>query len=117
MISAITRFELKYHLKQPLFYILAALFFILTFFAVTSDTVQIGGAVVLAAGLFERRDASIARNGVDAQARIHQQRLDVLNELRLARPMRGWISCAFHYPAPPENRVCLLTSFDASSTR
>jgi ABC-2 type transport system permease protein len=45
MISAITRFELKYHLKQPLFYILALLFFILTFFAVTSDAVQIGGAI------------------------------------------------------------------------
>ena len=45
MISAISRFELRYHLKQPLFYILTALFFILTFFAVTSDAVIIGGAV------------------------------------------------------------------------
>jgi ABC-type transport system involved in multi-copper enzyme maturation permease subunit len=45
MIRAITAFELRYHLKQPLFYILTALFFILTFFAVTSDAVQIGGAV------------------------------------------------------------------------
>src|SRR5690349_16812969 len=45
MTWAITKFELRYHLKQPLFYILTALFFILTFFAVTSDAVQIGGAV------------------------------------------------------------------------
>jgi ABC-2 type transport system permease protein len=45
MLSAITRFELRYHLKQPLFYILTLLFFFLTFGAVTSDAVQIGGAV------------------------------------------------------------------------
>ena len=45
MISAITRFELRYHLKQPLFYILTLLFFILSFTAVTTDAVQIGGAV------------------------------------------------------------------------
>jgi ABC-type transport system involved in multi-copper enzyme maturation permease subunit len=45
MINAITRFELRYQLKQPLFYILTALFFLLTFSAVTSDAVIIGGAV------------------------------------------------------------------------
>ncbi|HXI14428.1 MAG TPA: ABC transporter permease [Thermoanaerobaculia bacterium] len=45
MIGAIARFELRYHLRQPLFWILTALYFILTFFAVTSDAVQIGGAV------------------------------------------------------------------------
>lgn len=45
MINAITRFELRYHLRQPLFYILTALFFLLTFSAVTSDAVVIGGAV------------------------------------------------------------------------
>ena len=45
MFSAISRFELKYHLKQPLFYILTLMFFIITFAAVSSDAVQIGGAV------------------------------------------------------------------------
>ncbi|HXI13676.1 MAG TPA: ABC transporter permease subunit [Thermoanaerobaculia bacterium] len=45
MIGAIARFEMRYHLRQPLFYILTVLYFILTFFAVTSDAVQIGGAV------------------------------------------------------------------------
>ncbi|HEX9984550.1 MAG TPA: M1 family aminopeptidase [Thermoanaerobaculia bacterium] len=42
---AIFKFELRYHLKQPLFYILALIYFLLTFGAVTSDVVQIGGAV------------------------------------------------------------------------
>jgi ABC-type transport system involved in multi-copper enzyme maturation permease subunit len=45
MTGPITRFEVRYHLRQPLFYILTALFFILTFFAVTSEAVVIGGAV------------------------------------------------------------------------
>ncbi|MFP5246583.1 MAG: ABC transporter permease, partial [Thermoanaerobaculia bacterium] len=45
MFSAITHFELKYHLKPPLFYILFASLFLLTFGAVTSDAVIIGGAV------------------------------------------------------------------------
>src|SRR5687768_1969422 len=45
MFKAITSFELKYHLKAPLFYILLAVYFLLTFGAVTSDGVQIGGAV------------------------------------------------------------------------
>ncbi|HEX8616430.1 MAG TPA: M1 family aminopeptidase, partial [Thermoanaerobaculia bacterium] len=45
MFSAITKFELKYHLKAPLFYILLTVYFLLTFGAVTSDGVQIGGAV------------------------------------------------------------------------
>ncbi|HEY3056610.1 MAG TPA: M1 family aminopeptidase [Thermoanaerobaculia bacterium] len=45
MVNAISRFELRYHLRQPLFYILTALFFLLTFSAVTSDAVVIGGAV------------------------------------------------------------------------
>src|SRR5881409_969694 len=45
LLNAISGFELRYHLRQPLFYILTALFFILTFFAVTSDAVVIGGAV------------------------------------------------------------------------
>jgi ABC-type transport system involved in multi-copper enzyme maturation permease subunit len=41
----ILKFELRYHLKQPLFYILFVIFFFLTFGAVTSDAVQIGGAL------------------------------------------------------------------------
>ncbi|HET7435510.1 MAG TPA: M1 family aminopeptidase [Thermoanaerobaculia bacterium] len=45
MLGAISRFELRYHLKAPLFYILFILYFLLTFGAVTSDGIQIGGAV------------------------------------------------------------------------
>jgi ABC-2 type transport system permease protein len=45
MFKAITSFELKYHVKAPLFYILLSVYFLLTFGAVTSDGVQIGGAV------------------------------------------------------------------------
>lgn len=45
MFRAITTFELKYHLKAPLFYILFAVYFLLTFGAVASDAVIIGGAV------------------------------------------------------------------------
>jgi ABC-2 type transport system permease protein len=41
----ILKFELRYHLRQPLFYILFVIFFFLTFGAVTSDAVQIGGAL------------------------------------------------------------------------
>ena len=45
MFKAITAFELKYHLKAPLFYILLLVYFLLAFLAVTTDGVQIGGAV------------------------------------------------------------------------
>ena len=41
----IFKFELKYHLRQPLFYILFIIFFFMTFGAVTSDAVQIGGSL------------------------------------------------------------------------
>lgn len=41
----IFKFELKYHFRSPLFYILFALFFLLTFGGVTSDAVQIGGSL------------------------------------------------------------------------
>ncbi|MEA2337473.1 MAG: hypothetical protein QOE82_1480, partial [Thermoanaerobaculia bacterium] len=41
----ILKFELRYHLRQPLFYILFVIFFFMTFGAVTSDAVQIGGAL------------------------------------------------------------------------
>lgn len=45
MLKEIYTFELKYHLKLPLFYIIFAIFFLLTFGAVTSDAVQIGGSL------------------------------------------------------------------------
>ena len=45
MFAAITNFELRYHLKAPLFYILTLVFFLLTFGAVTSDAITIGGSV------------------------------------------------------------------------
>jgi len=45
MFKAIASFESRFHLKAPLFYILLLVFFLLTFGAVTSDAVTIGGAV------------------------------------------------------------------------
>jgi len=45
MFKAITSFELKYHLKGPLFYILLLVYFLITFGAVTTDAVTLGGAV------------------------------------------------------------------------
>jgi ABC-2 type transport system permease protein len=45
MFAAIASFEAKYHLKAPLFYILTLVFALLTFLAVTTDGVTIGGAV------------------------------------------------------------------------
>lgn len=41
----IASFEIRYHLRQPLFYICTAIFFLLTFGAITTDSVQIGGAI------------------------------------------------------------------------
>ena len=41
----IFKFELRYHFRGPLFYILFTMFFLLTFGAVTSEAVQIGGAL------------------------------------------------------------------------
>ena len=45
MFKAIASFEIKYHLKGPLFYTLFLIYFLLTFFAVTSTAVTIGGAI------------------------------------------------------------------------
>ena len=45
MFKSIAFFELRYHLKGPLFYVLFLIYFLLTFFAVASDAVQIGGGV------------------------------------------------------------------------
>jgi ABC-type transport system involved in multi-copper enzyme maturation permease subunit len=45
MTGAIARFEIRYHLRQPLFYILSLVFALLAFFAVASDDIIIGGAI------------------------------------------------------------------------
>jgi ABC-type transport system involved in multi-copper enzyme maturation permease subunit len=45
MIGAIARFEIRYHLRQFLFYILTFLFALLAFAAVSSEGVQIGGGI------------------------------------------------------------------------
>ncbi len=45
MFLAIAAFELKYHLKSALFYILLLVYFLITFGAVTSDAVSLGGGV------------------------------------------------------------------------
>ncbi len=45
MFGEIFRFETRYHLKQLLFYVAFVIFFLLTFGAVTSDSVQIGGGI------------------------------------------------------------------------
>jgi ABC-type transport system involved in multi-copper enzyme maturation permease subunit len=45
LFKEIALFEMRYQIKQPVFYVCAALFFLLTFGAVTSDSVTIGGAI------------------------------------------------------------------------
>jgi ABC-2 type transport system permease protein len=45
MLTEIIRFEVRYHLKQLIFYVCLVVFFFLTFGAVTSDSVQIGGSI------------------------------------------------------------------------
>ena len=46
MLGAIFRFEVRYQLKRPLLWLhLLRIFFLLTFGAVTTDSVQLGGAV------------------------------------------------------------------------
>jgi len=45
MLSEIFRFEIRYHMRQLVFYVCLVLFFLLTFGAVTSDSVQIGGSI------------------------------------------------------------------------
>jgi ABC-2 type transport system permease protein len=44
MFANIAGFELRYQLKSPVLWIVFLLFFLLTFFAVVSDNVSIGGA-------------------------------------------------------------------------
>ncbi|HVT43791.1 MAG TPA: M1 family aminopeptidase [Thermoanaerobaculia bacterium] len=45
MLRHILAFEVRYQLSQPLFFICTAIFFLLTFGAITTDSVQIGGAI------------------------------------------------------------------------
>jgi len=45
MLSRIFAFEVRYQLRQPVFWIIAAAFFLLSFFAITTDAVQIGGSI------------------------------------------------------------------------
>ena len=42
MFAAVAAFELRYQLKNPVFWVAGLLFFLLTFGSVTSDTIQIG---------------------------------------------------------------------------
>ena len=43
MFSAIARFEWRYQVKSPVFWVGCLIFFLLAFGSVTSDTIQIGG--------------------------------------------------------------------------
>ena len=45
MFRSIILFEIRYHLRQPLFWLVGALFALMTFGATTSDTVRVGGAI------------------------------------------------------------------------
>ena len=45
MFREIFLFETRYQIKQPLFVIAVAIFFLLTFGAITTDSVQIGGSI------------------------------------------------------------------------
>jgi len=45
MLLHIVRFEIAYHLRRPLLYITSGLLFLLTFGAVSSDSIQIGEAI------------------------------------------------------------------------
>ncbi len=45
MLREVFRFELKHHLRSPLFWLSGVLYFLLTFGAVASDAVQIGGSI------------------------------------------------------------------------
>jgi len=45
MFAEVMRFELRYRLRQPLVYLLAIVFFLMTFGAVSTDSIQLGGAI------------------------------------------------------------------------
>jgi len=44
MFLSVSKFELHYQLRQPVFYVTSLIFFLLTFGATASDSIQIGGA-------------------------------------------------------------------------
>ncbi|MBU6165041.1 MAG: aminopeptidase [Alphaproteobacteria bacterium] len=60
MFGAITRFELRYQLKNPVFWVVAILFFLLTFGAMTVDQIQIGSG------------GNVKKNAPFAIAQVHQ---------------------------------------------
>jgi len=60
MFGSITAFELRYQLRNPVFWVVAILFFLLTFGAMTVDQIQIGGG------------GNIKKNAPIAIARTHQ---------------------------------------------
>ncbi len=60
MFGAITRFELRYQLKNPVFWVVAILFFLLTFGAMTVDQIQIGAG------------GNVKKNAPFAIAQVHQ---------------------------------------------
>ena len=43
MFGLMTRFELSYYLRQPSFYVVSLLLFLISFLSVASDNVTIGG--------------------------------------------------------------------------
>ena len=45
MFGSIARFEVRYHLRQPLFWVVSLVLAALTFGAIVSDSVQIGGGI------------------------------------------------------------------------
>ena len=45
MFWSILKFETRYQIRQPLFWIAGAIFFLLTFAAITTDAVTVGGAI------------------------------------------------------------------------
>lgn len=45
MFGEIYRFELRYQLRQPLFWVAGLIFFLITFLAVTTDAVVLGGSI------------------------------------------------------------------------
>ena len=45
MLARIAAFEIRYQLRQPLFWIVGGIFFLLAFFAITTDAVTIGGSI------------------------------------------------------------------------
>jgi ABC-type transport system involved in multi-copper enzyme maturation permease subunit len=59
MFGAIARFELRYQLRNPVFWVVAILFFLLTFGAMTVDQIQLGSG------------GNVHKNAATAIARIH----------------------------------------------